>query len=245
MQYAVALFLDAPGKVCGANKEHGVITAQPFETAEALFDAVLHLVTPVLRNPGPTAVMVPGGRTPVPLFDALTSKPIVPGSGLHLGYTDERHVPETDPQSNYALTVAMIHALKLPPARVLKVRTELSLEDAAARYHETWRTFFFTGGTIRLALLGLGDDGHTCSLFTPEQVRSCDPDRYAAPVLRDTGPHRVTVTPALLQRVEHIIFLAAGQEKAAVVEAMFREPDTVTAALAVRDAPQVSLWHVR
>ncbi len=224
-----------------------MITAQYFETAEVLFDAVLRIVAPVLCNagPAPTALIVPGGRTPVRLFGALTSTPIVPGSGLHLGYTDERHVPETDPQSNYALTVAMIHALKLPPARVLKVRTELSLEDAATRYHETWRMFFFTGGTIRLALLGLGNDGHTCSLFTPEQVRSCDPDRYAAPVLRDTGPHRVTVTPALLNRVEHIIFLAAGREKAAVVEAMLREPATVTAALAVRDAPKVSLWHAR
>lgn len=222
-----------------------MITAQPFETKEALLAAALRLVTPVLREsgPGPAALMVPGGRTPVPLFEALAADPVVPGPGLYLGYTDERHVPETDPQSNYALTVAMIHALKLPPARVLKVRTELPLEEAAAQYHDAWRQFFDAGGAIPLALLGLGDDGHTCSLFTPEQVNACDPHQYAAPVLRDTGPHRVTVTPALLRRVEHIVFLAAGQEKAAVVEAMLREPDTVTAALAVREAPKVSLWH--
>ena len=222
-----------------------MITAQSFETKEALHDAALGLVAPVLRNTeeSPRAVIVPGGRTPVPLFEALAANPVVPGPGLYLGYTDERHVPETDPQSNYALTVELIRALQLPPARVLKVRTELPLEEAAAQYHDAWRQFFDAGGTIPLALLGLGDDGHTCSLFTPEQVQSCAPDRYAAPVLRDTGPHRVTVTPALLQRVEHIVFLAAGQEKAAVVEAMLREPDTVTAALAVGNAPKVSLWH--
>lgn len=222
-----------------------MITAQSFETKEALHDAALGLVAPVLRDSasGPAALMVPGGRTPVPLFEALAANPVVPGPGLYLGYTDERHVPETDPQSNYALTVELIRALQLPPARVLKVRTELPLEEAAAQYHDAWRQFFDAGGTIPLALLGLGDDGHTCSLFTPEQVQSCAPDRYAAPVLRDTGPHRVTVTPALLQRVEHIVFLAAGQEKTAVVEAMLREPDTVTAALAVGNAPKVSLWH--
>ncbi len=222
-----------------------MITAHHFENTEVLYDDALGLVAPLLRNTeeAPTAVIVPGGRTPVPLFEALAADPVVPGPGLYLGYTDERHVPETDPQSNYALTVNLIRALQLPPARVLKVRTELPLEEAAAQYHDAWRQFFDAGGAIPLALLGLGDDGHTCSLFTPEQVTACDPHQYAAPVLRDTGPHRVTVTPALLRRVEQIVFLAAGQEKAAVVEAMLREPDTVTAALAVRDAPKVSLWH--
>ncbi len=223
-----------------------MITSQHFQSADALHSSVLCLVTPVLCNTGsgPVALIVPGGRTPVPLFEALAAERIVPGPGVHLGYTDERHVPERDPQSNYALTVNLIQALNLPPVRVLRVRTDLPLEEAAAQYHDTWQQFFDTGGTIPLALLGLGDDGHTCSLFTPEQVRSCAPDRYAAPVLRETGPHRITVTPALLQRVEHIIFLAVGHDKSAVVKAMLREPDTVTAALAVRDAPKVSLWYV-
>ncbi len=222
-----------------------MITAQHFETTEALYAAALGLLAPLLRNTEevPMAVIVPGGRTPVPIFGALALQPVPAGPALHLGYTDERHVPETDPQSNYALTVAMIHALKLPPARVLKVRTELPLEEAAARYHETWQHFLENGGTISLALLGLGDDGHTCSLFTPEQVNACDPCRYAAPVYRDNGPHRITVTPALLECVEHIVFLAPGVKKAAVVEAMLSEPDMVTAALAVRHTPCVSLWH--
>lgn len=222
-----------------------MITLTRFDTKDALLEAALQLALPVIKDGGNTssAMIVPGGRTPKPLFDALAAQGIQAGPRAFLGYTDERHVPETDPQSNYALTIDMIRALQLPPSRVLRVRTELSLAEAAARYHEDWRAFFDGGGEIPLAFLGLGDDGHTCSLFTPEQVKTCAPGVYAAPLCRESGPHRVTVTPALLERVRHVVFLVTGPEKATVVEGMLRDPSPVTAALAVSHAPRVSLWY--
>ena len=222
-----------------------MITLTRFDTKDALLEAALQLALPVMKDGGntPVALIVPGGRTPIPLFDALAVRGIQAGPRAFLGYTDERHVPETDPQSNYALTIDMIRALQLPPSRVLRVRTELSLAEAATQYHEDWRAFFDGGGEIPLAFLGLGDDGHTCSLFTPEQVNTCAPGVYAAPLRRESGPHRVTVTPALLARVGHIVFLATGLEKAPVVEGMLQNPSPVTAALAVADAPCVSLWY--
>ena len=222
-----------------------MITLNRFDTKDALLEAALQLALPVMKDgeDTPVALIVPGGRTPKPLFDALAAQGIQAGPRAFLGYTDERHVPETDPQSNYALTVAMIRSLQLPPSRVLRVQTELSLDEAAVRYHEAWRDFFDGGGEIPLALLGLGDDGHTCSLFTAEQVRAYAPGVYAAPLRRESGPHRVTVTPALLERVQHVVFLVTGSDKAAVVDGMLRDPSSVTAALAVEHAPRVSLWY--
>lgn len=222
-----------------------MITLTTFDTKDDLLEAALRLVMPIIQggDDTPSALIVPGGRTPKPLFDAVASQGPVAGPCVRLAYTDERHVPETSPESNYGLTVNMIRALRLPAARVLRVRTDLSLQEAALDYSEAWRDFFDRGGGIRLALLGLGDDGHTCSLFTPEQVRCCSPDAYAAPVHRETGPDRVTVTPALLARAGHIVFLATGREKAVVVDGMLQEPSTVTAAMAVAGAPSVSLWY--
>lgn len=222
-----------------------MITLNRFDTKDALLEAALQLALPVMKDGGDTSValIVPGGRTPKPLFDALAAQGIQAGPRTFLGYSDERHVPETDSQSNYALTVAMIRSLQLPPSRVLRVQTQLSLDDAAVQYHEAWRDFFDGGGEIPLALLGLGDDGHTCSLFTPEQVHACAPGVYAAPLRRESGPHRVTVTPALLERVQHVVFLVTGSDKAAVVDGMLRDPSPVTAALAVARAPRVSLWY--
>lgn len=222
-----------------------MITASIFDTTASLYSAAVRLTVTAICNTGvePAALVVPGGRTPRPLFDALAATPATSGEGLHFAYTDERHVPEMDPQSNYALSRDMITALQVPPARVLRVRTELPLDEAARCYHNAWQEFFESGGVIPLAILGLGDDGHTCSLFTAEQVGACNPDCFAEAVRRDSGPHRVTVTPALLARVEHIVFLATGQEKAAVVDAMLQESSPVPAALAVRHAPRVSLWY--
>lgn len=222
-----------------------MITASVFDTREALNKATLRLMRTVISagRRGPTALIVPGGRTPRSLFESLVAQPVTPAPDFYLGYTDDRHVPETDPQSNYALTRDMIRTLGLPPSRVLRVRTELPLEESASRYHDAWQDFFDLGGTVPLALLGLGDDGHTCSLFTPEQVDACGPDTFAASVRRETGPDRITVTPALLGRVEHVIILAAGNEKAAVVDAMLHESSPVTAARAVARAPRVSLWY--
>lgn len=222
-----------------------MITASIFDSREALYEVTLRLIRSVISDGKnrPGALIVPGGRTPRPLFEAIATNPPTPASDFYLGYTDERHVPETDPQSNYALTREMIRSLALPESRVLRVQTECALDEAAARYHDRWRCFFEQGGVISLALLGLGDDGHTCSLFTPEQVAACDPDAFAEPVHRGNGPDRVTVTPALLGRVEHIVFLAVGQDKASVVDAMLQEPSPVTAAQAVAQAPRVSLWY--
>lgn len=222
-----------------------MITASIFDTSEALYDAAARLTASAVSAVGaaPAAVLVPGGRTPVPVFSRIAAQRPKPGAGLYLGYTDERMVPETDPQSNYALTLDMIRALDLPESQVLRVDTSVALEQAAARYHQAWEVFFEHGGVIALALLGLGEDGHTCSLFTREQLDNCTSDRYSVPVKREPGPDRVSVTPALLARAARIVFLATGSEKAAVVDAMLQEPSPVVAALAVKHASRVSVWY--
>ncbi|MCK5862956.1 MAG: 6-phosphogluconolactonase, partial [Candidatus Hydrogenedentes bacterium] len=213
-----------------------------FDTGSALFNAAQRLfqATAQKDTKSPTAVLIPGGNTPRPLFQRITKQPFSVSSHFHIGYTDERLVPVNNAANNYALSIAMLQALNVPAAQVFQVNTELSLETAATEYHKIWQKFFEEGGIIPLAFLGLGNDGHTCSLFTKEQLRFCANDRFAVPVHRQEGPNRITITPALLSHIKHVVILATGQEKADTVDAMVHKPKKVVAGMALAQCSRVS-----
>lgn len=216
-----------------------------FDTASALFVAAGNLFQSTAQGNGDRrkAVILPGGNTPLPLFASMEKKPFPVSNAFYVGYTDERLVPVHDPANNYALSRGMLAALGVDGDRVMRVDTSLPGTDAADAYHDAWSAFLADGGVIPLAFLGLGGDGHTCSLFTEEQLRLCAPDRFAAHVPREAGPDRVTITPALLSRVAHCVILAVGSEKAAIVEAMTDTPDKIVAGIALAQCPRVSLWY--
>ena len=95
-------------------------------------------------------------------------------------------------------------------ASVEKVLAKANAVDPGVRFTEDaahWLSmipFFARGGEIPVAFLGMGADGHTCSLFTREDLDR-GAGRLASPTPRPTPPHRVTVTPALLERCDHVI----------------------------------------
>lgn len=216
-----------------------------FDTPQALYAATRNLMQMAAEHAqdGPAAILVPGGNTPKPLFADIAANPFDIAPEFLLAYTDERHVSADHPDNNHALTREMIAALKLASRQVLRVETERSLEDAADAYDQAWADFLDRGGRIPLALLGLGTDGHTCSLFTLEQIRNCPKKRYAVAVERKQGHHRITVTPALLASAAHTVIFATGQDKAPMVDALTRDPNSVAAGLAAAQCPRVSLWY--
>ena len=190
----------------------------------------------------PSAVLLPGGNTPQGIYRELTTNPPRLGGKVHLGLTDERHVPWESPDSNYGQLAAMIRALGIAEDRVLKVRTNRPLDEAAAGYAADWKTFLDKGGRITLALLGLGPDGHTASLFSAADVQA-GAGRLAQAIRRPMPPDRVSVTRDLLRRAERIVFLAAGPDKAAVVSRLAETPAEVTAGLAVDGCANVEIWY--
>ncbi len=215
-----------------------------FESADALNQAAITL----LRNefqapfPAPFSVMLSGGTTPRPLFEALCTSPPTTADNLHIAYTDDRYVPAESLESNYGQSRPMLEALGLPDKRIMRVPTELPLDRAVEAYDAALRTFFAQGGVIRLALLGLGSDGHTCSLFSEADLERCG-TAYAIAVQRPDGLHGISVTPALLNKVERILFLATGAEKADRIRQLRKAPQNLIAGKAVAGCKEIELWH--
>lgn len=214
-----------------------------FDRIEDLHAAMAETMKDVLQRGGetPRAMMISGGSTPLPVYAHLAKHPFAAAGNACIAFADDRHVPAVDPQSNYGAALPMIEALGIPGDQVLRVDASMPLVASARAYHEQLDAFLEAGGVLDTAFLGLGADGHTCSLFGDDDLRR-GAGRWAVEVPKDTPPHRVSVTPELLARIGRIVFVVAGDDKHAIVDQFTRDPLSTTAgkALAGRDC---ELWY--
>jgi 6-phosphogluconolactonase len=152
-------------------------------------------------------------------------------SGVELWFADERCVPPEDSRSNFRLVrETMLDRLAAPPL-VHRIQGELPPEEAADAYDEE-----ASGLRLDVALLGIGPDGHTASLFPGSPALD---ERERAAVAADAGFEpfvpRVTLTIPVLSAAALVLFLVVGEDKAdAVVRAFGGEPDPATPSSLVR-----------
>ena len=188
-----------------------------------------------------TAVMLSGGRTPLPAYREVAARKPKPAKGLHLLFSDDRYVPVTSESSNYFQSRQLVDALALPDSQVLRVRTELPLQEAADDYGRQLSRMLDPGITITLGLLGLGADGHTASLFNTahlEQARG----KLAIAVQRPDGLQGVSVTPDLLSKVAEPLFLVTGADKHAIVDEFLKSDSHLIARQAIAGCPKAEIW---
>ncbi len=168
-----------------------------------------------IREKGSFAVALAGGSTPKALYELLATEYRDPldWKKVHAFFGDERTVPPDHEGSNYRMAYETLLS-HVPVGSVHRMRGELHPQEAAALYEEELKTFF--GGTPRfdLILLGIGEDGHTASLFpgTPAlDVRG----RWAVenPVEK-LGTTRLTLTVPAINAAKRVVFLVAGEGKA-------------------------------
>jgi len=198
--------------------------------------AVAAIVVDLARDgPERPSLAISGGSTPSTLFGLLAGATATTPRlrELEVFFSDERAVPPDDPASNFALARRLWFApAKYPPERIHRICGEVQPVDAAAdRYDAELRGFF--GGPpspdrtgFDLALLGVGPDGHTASLFPGVSPRG-GPDRWAVatPPGRVPPPlSRVTLTQAALATARTVVFLVAGAEKRAIVRRLLAPP---------------------
>jgi len=217
------------------------LATRRFASRTALELALKERLAAAIAAPDAAALMLSGGTTPLPAYRALARPGVPHAAQLRILFSDERYVPADSPASNYHQTQPLLAALALPSAAVLRVRTELPLEDAARDYEAELAALLRSGGRIGLGLLGLGADGTTASLFGAldlERARG----RLALAVQRPDGMAAVSVSPELLAQVAEPVFLVAGADKRDAVRRLLSKDPTLTAWRAVAGCARVELW---
>jgi 6-phosphogluconolactonase len=201
--------------------------------AERFVEAAEHAISDHARF----VVALSGGSTPRATFELLAREPLasrVNWSRVHVVWGDERCVPPTSAESNYRMArEALLDHVPIPPENVHRMHGEDDPERAAASYEATLRTLFRTpssspssepGKNIDLALLGLGDNGHTASIFPGSAIV----DERARWVVSEYVPAasmwRITMTAPLLNASAEILFLVSGGAKASVLEQVLEGP---------------------
>ncbi|HXN79702.1 MAG TPA: 6-phosphogluconolactonase [Steroidobacteraceae bacterium] len=217
------------------------LTTRRFPSRAALDAALAERLARAIAAPGPSAIMLSGGTTPLPAYRALAQRPPPHDERLRLLFSDDRHVPADSDASNYYQSRPLLDALALAPAAVVRVRTELALDEAAADYERQLANLLNGRVPITLGLLGLGADGHTASLFGAADLERAR-GHLAIAVQRPDGMSAVSVTPDFLAHVEDLVFVVAGTGKRDAIEALVSQDSNLTAWRAVRGCPDVELW---
>jgi 6-phosphogluconolactonase len=171
-------------------------------------------------------VALSGGRTPVAVYQRLTQLPwreIIPWSKIHWFWIDERWVPPDHSDSNYGSAwKAMLSKVPVDESKIHRIPTEgMDPPEAAAVYEEQLRNLLRPQGAgLDLAVLGMGTDGHTASLF-PGSPLLTEPTHWFAASLAPVGVRqRITMLLPLLNASDTLLFLVAGADKKAVIDAV-------------------------
>lgn len=190
-----------------------------------------------VRNAAPTSIAFSGGNTARDAYAALARETSIDWSTIDVYWGDERFVPISDPDSNEGMTrrTLLDH---VRPRSIHSMRGNADdAEGAAAAYDALMREV----DGIELVHVGLGPDGHTCSLF-PGTAALDVRDRWVVTNEDDAHPHpRLTLTYPALERCSQIVFTVAGEEKRAAFDGV-RRHDRALPAARVR-APSI-LWLV-
>ncbi len=227
-----------------------------FPSAAGLARGAANQIVDILRNArpagAPASFFLSGGSTPRAVYELLADREFrgqIEWPRLHLFWGDERCVPPASAESNYRMArEALLEAVPLPAENIHRIYGELPPARAAIAYEDELRAVFGTehGAIPRpdLVLLGLGEDGHTASLF-PGTAALEEDRRLAVDVYVDRlSSSRVTLTFPVLNNARTVLFLVTGASKAAALAAVLRNPASGLPASRVVPHNGDLLWYV-
>jgi 6-phosphogluconolactonase len=185
---------------------------------------VIAVCKEAIAQRGQCTIALAGGSTPKPLYETLAQQDL-PWDKIHIFWGDERYVSATHPDSNEGMARrAWLDRVPFPAANLHPMPTQAQDPAESAQLYEAQMRAFFGEQNIPafdLILLGLGDDGHTASLFPHTDVLNvCD--RLIGVGYRGQDP-RLTFTIPLINQARRVVFLVAGQSKRPALSAIFSD----------------------
>ena len=181
-----------------------------------------------IEERGVFTVALSGGHTPVGFYCYLSRRGDLPWDRTEIFQVDERFVPAGSDESNARMIrSSILEGTPVPTERIHLIGTDRpTAAEAAADYEALLRSFFSStpegqgGGRFDLILLGIGEDGHTASLF-PGSPELTEKDRLVTAVRPEGVPQeRITLTLPVLNSARNVFFLATGRRKAEIIAAI-------------------------
>lgn len=245
-------------------RERGTITvfADPEATAAGVASLFAEEAKRAVSERGTFSVVLSGGGTPRRAYELLAQPPFrdrIPWERVHVFWGDERCVQPDDPRSNERMVrEALLDKVPIPHDQIHSLRCAESRPAAVARYESLLRNLFAppAAGGPDLILLGLGDNGHTASLF-PHTPVLAERDHWVADVFTDAAAGagttaagedlwRVTLTAPFINTAATVVFVATGLAKASVVREVVEgpyDPDRLPAQL-IRPTQGRLRWYL-
>lgn len=190
-----------------------------------------HLKALIETSESDIHVALSGGSTPKAIFDYMAAnyKNGIQWNKLHLYWGDERCVPPTDSESNYKMTLDhLLSKISFPEANIHRVLGENEPDTEAIRYGNLLTKQLPSdedGPLFDLVILGMGDDGHTASIF-PYNIELWDSENNCEVAIHpDSGQKRVTITGNVINNAKEVAFLVTGDNKKEKVVTIINELD--------------------
>lgn len=225
---------------------------QVFDTPEQMNSAAADLIVATAKKAvgiyGRFTIALSGGNTPKALYELLATdeyRSQIAWDKTFVFWSDERNVPANHEDYNGTLaTKALLSHVPIPEPNIYPVPTHLEPKEAAIGYEQEINEFFEGEPVFDLILLGLGDDGHTASLFPSTDVLN-EEERLVASVLTDNKiAERITFTFPLINEADNVLFLVSGAGKANVLHEVLNSKEEKYPAQRVAPANGTLHWFV-
>ncbi|HWB26504.1 MAG TPA: 6-phosphogluconolactonase [Chitinophagaceae bacterium] len=190
------------------------------ELSKAVTEWLVEHIQETLKQQDRYTLALSGGSTPKMMNHLLSTefRDKVDWSRLHIFFGDERFVPFADERNNAKMAFdTLLNNVPIPREQIHIMPTEnISPEEAAAAYEEKLKEYFTeTSATFDCILLGMGDDGHTLSLFPGKTEVIHETKKWCTSLwLEEQDMYRITLTHPIANRATSVVFLTAGDKKA-------------------------------
>lgn len=204
---------------------------QVFSTPEALSEGaakfIIELAQQSVADKGRCIIALSGGSTPERLFQLFAQSPyntLLPWQHIYFFWGDERCVPLDDKRNNaYQAKQLLLDKINVPAKNIFRIPTNLSPAEAADQYEESIKQLFGDEPPrFDLILLGMGDNGHTASLFPHTSVLHEEARMVKEVYIEEVSMYRVTMTAPLINLAHYIVFLVTGANKAAMLKTVLQ-----------------------
>lgn len=219
-----------------------IIPGNAKETIDFAVEHWIHSAERAIQQRGRFVVALSGGSTPKAIYENLEKKAKLDWSKIWLFWSDERAVPPDHPESNYKMAMQSFGKLPIPPNQIFRMIAETEIEKHALDYEEKIR-HVIGKDLFDLVMLGVGEDGHTASLFPNTPGIAINNRLVIANYISEKKSWRMTLTFPCINQSFHSAIYAIGASKHLIVPQVLEAAiDSKFPASRVGTSEKKSLW---